>query len=890
MQKIYSLSFAFFSLVMTLLNPVSPLRAAIITERNDLFLYLPDYATFRGTSYAPGIDSCWIPYGTYTGGSGSTEYTRVTSNLVGVVYSAYDGLFERDSDRYKDPWNLYWRNHFPSNSTMRVFDWLNRGHYGEEKTIEEVLAFVEIENDEWWHPGAGQGYYHRGILHNYGSRALDALTGNTAPPIATSWSETLPFRAEDSNVWVNVFPSFDSLLYDSHIWVAPTNADVRPRYSHGAVQDHWYAGFWSSPSDFESVVGEDFEKSANALAEVLWSIPTPFTIEDVLSYDTGWKYNHPPVETNSYWMVNGQKLSLHYDEKDDYGWVLKRWWSDELFEDEYGEYELNIVYDNGTAPNWSFYKYYFGYNPYLAMLWEGQDEGNLDFMDGYDSRTGQDYVAYRISQYDDADDYVHWRNMTTRLDWKRLGIICQFERQSEITMWGGAEGYLPFLRSEATRRKGFEAQYSVPSLTIPDSGPGTVLASVTTSDLAWTQITNSITNVVSKIGICYPSARLTIPSLDGIVTPEPIKEGNIPLYFPDDNMRWVIEAAVNSAVGSDISTMTSATLYVSGPCSLSTAGNEVIFKMTWVDVTEAGGRIWSYYQSPEFRGSATGLTVSNLVITYRQDIKKTSLASYTRCEPQERIEVITNMIANYVIAPYSNEWNHIAFAEPYAWEIMVDAKGSGISSLASSLDRGRDYCDEYPFKWDELLQLSRTGVCECTRQFRLAPSLVRASSFRDFAEMWLNSWLRLDAEVKERMSVVGGVDIMSAAERTDIGDDEVNRVQSRYDEKLDVTHFIELACPQSATVYVSAYVSVVSGAVDSVEVSEFGWFNPERGSWETFPHTPDGWEIAHAGFVSEGTSASVDLTVDNPPARVDAHQSPLSRVIMRFKNLRNPNL
>jgi hypothetical protein len=768
----------------------SALHAAIITEQNDLYLYLPDYATFRGTSAAPGIDSCWIPYGTYTGGSGSTEYTRVTSNLVGVVYSAYDGLFERDYYRYKNPWNLYWRNYFPSNSTMRVFDWLNRGHYGEEKTIEEVLAFVEIENDEWWHPGAGQGYYHRGILYHYGSRALDLLTGNTAPPIATSWSETLPFRAEDSNVWVNVFPAFDSLLYDSYIWVAPTNADVRPRYSHEAVQDHWYAGFWSSPADFGSVVGEDFNKSADALAEVLWSTPTPITIEDVLSYDTGWKYNHPPVETNSYW----------------------------------------------------------------------------------------------------ADDYVHWRNMTTRLDWKRLGIICQFERQSEITMSGGAEGYLPFLRSEATRRKGFEAQYSVPSLTIPDSGPGTVLASVTTSDLVWTQITNSITNVVSKIGICYPSARLKVPSLDGIVTPEPIKEGNIPLYFPDDNIRWVIEDAVNSAVGSDISTMTSDTLYVSGPCSLSTAGNEVIFKMTWVDVTEAGGRSWSYYQSPEFRGSATGLTVSNLVITYRQDIKKTSLASYTRCEPQERIDVITNMIANYVIVPYSNEWNHIAFVEPYAWEIMVDAKGRGISSLASSLDRGRDSGDEYPFKWDELLRLSRTGVCECTRQFRLAPSLVRASSFRDFAEMWLNSWLRLDAEVKERMSVVGGVDIMSAAERTDFGDDEVNRVQSRYDEKLDVTHFIELACPQSATVYVSAYVSVVSGAVDSVEVSEFGWFNPERGSWETFPHTPDGWEIAHAGFVSEGTSASVDLTVDNPPARVDAHQSPLSRAIMRFKNLRDPNL
>ena len=73
--------------------------AAIITERNDVYndigCYTPPAYTFIGTPARPGIDSCWIPYGTYTDGVGGTEYTRVTSNLMGVVASILGGAAER---------------------------------------------------------------------------------------------------------------------------------------------------------------------------------------------------------------------------------------------------------------------------------------------------------------------------------------------------------------------------------------------------------------------------------------------------------------------------------------------------------------------------------------------------------------------------------------------------------------------------------------------------------------------------------------------------------------------------------------------------------------------------------------------------------------------------
>ena len=65
--------------------------ASIVTVRNALFTWPPNYATFIGTDAQPGIESPWIPYGTYTHGVGTTEYARITAKLMGVVASAFDG-------------------------------------------------------------------------------------------------------------------------------------------------------------------------------------------------------------------------------------------------------------------------------------------------------------------------------------------------------------------------------------------------------------------------------------------------------------------------------------------------------------------------------------------------------------------------------------------------------------------------------------------------------------------------------------------------------------------------------------------------------------------------------------------------------------------------------
>ena len=751
----------------------SALHAAIITERNDLFLYLPDYATFRGSSAAPGIDSCWIPYGTYTGGSGSTEYTRVTSNLVGVVYSAYDGLLERASYYpIKEPWWLFWNNNFPSNGTLRVFDWLNRGYGGAEETIEEVLALTEIENDEWWHPGAGQGYYHRGMLSRCGSRVLDALTGNTDPPIATSWSETLPFRAADSNVWINVFPSFGSLLYDSYIWVAPTNADVRPRYIHEAVQDHWYAEFWSNPVDFESVVGEDFKKSADALAEVLWSTPTPYTIEDVLSVDTG-------------------------------------------------------------------------------------------FTDG---------------------DYAHWNTNTTRLDWKRLGIICQIERQSEITMEGMDELYLPFVHSEAKRGQLSKAQYTIGSITIPRE-PG-VVATVDISDLSWNVVSNGLTNIIAKVGTCYPTARLPRRSLAGGIFFRPDPAEAVPLRFSDAQIQDMLTQCTEGAVGADLSDLNSPNLTVEGPCALFTVGNAVSLNMSMVYVSDPdSGRRWSSGNSPVITLTASGMSLTNVVMRYSQGINKTSLASYTRCDLSERAEIITNMLESWLLRPYTSWWDRVARADMHSWEIMLDAKGDGIASFAESAEHGEDR-SYLPFGWDALL---RIGSASSTRRFRLSPSPVRANSYSAYANMWLNRVMELDGEVRSRMMEISGVDITSPDARTAISGSERDELTSRYKQTLDVSYTVSTMNPPGSGVALFATVNVASGEIKSVNITKFVYEDHSSAELQTpFPHSEDGWQVAEVNIRSEGTDASMSSSDD--PVRVDAHQSSLSRILWKFKNLRDPNL
>ena len=397
--------------------------AAIITERNDLYngvgCYTPPQYTFVGTPSRPGIESCWIPYGTYTDGVGGTEYTRVTSNLMGVVASALGGLAERGAQIgfgplqcmlrptvFPVPWGQSYHDYgsFLSSTTnlsYRIADQLNECATG------VGLLYVEVE-------GTNYNYNFTSpieerlleIAKQYGSRRLEALVGSAEPPISSEWSPNLPYNEADSNLWRNVYPLLGFCTNDIHF--------LPEEYYRGRRLPDPNPNGWGS---LEGLWGDDFGQSLSDLQSALATMPLDVTIEDVLSYDTGLKYDYPPRLTNDYWTVNGIRLQRDQidGDWDDIANALCGW----VGRDSNRDYLIS--WDR----NYRCWQYFETPSIIIRNTNTAPEATQIDF--------GNGIMATKTEFYADTDDYCHVTNGTTRLDWKRLGIICQLERQMDTT-------------------------------------------------------------------------------------------------------------------------------------------------------------------------------------------------------------------------------------------------------------------------------------------------------------------------------------------------------------------------------------------------------------------------------------------------------------------------
>lgn len=533
-----------FIVLMSGLCSVTSLLGAIITERNDYCdwkyndswgnktgCFPPPAYTFVGTSSRPGIDSCWIPYGTYTDGTGGTEYTRVTSNLMGVVASAIGGAEERWcaiggtsyidgpsgsettdelADMYGAPilrpmdWDgtihIELEEYLASttNQSLRISDQLNRGIilcqddviYDSNIALEPLLACTRAVIDYNW--GRYTNYFFNGgILGRFGSRRLEEMLGSVPPPISTSWSTNIPFDIAATNEWATVWPVFSACTNDIHFF--PVKGEHRYLRVLPTSASAW---------------GQDVFEARTNLYDVLSRTPLNVTVEDVLSADTGWKYNPEPRETNIYWTVSTPMGNFRLDPYDSGGDYSA--WDNYYSGDRIDEYYVELMVYQET---WSFYLYppepgsspIFQYTTYAPS-----DADNLSFPD--------DISASRTRLYDDADDYRHWRNMTTRLDWKRLGIICQLERQMEITYehdpYDGIT--LPCKEVFASHVKKYDDTVTI-NLPLPELG---VEESYRIHDLnpSWTQYDESRSISSNDWGNSTPTCRLPAPTVGGNAT------------------------------------------------------------------------------------------------------------------------------------------------------------------------------------------------------------------------------------------------------------------------------------------------------------------------------------------------------------------------------------
>ena len=442
--------------------------AAIVTARNDYFVYPPAHAAFHGTPSSPGITSEWIPYGTYTGGTGGVECLRLSAKLSGVVYSMYDGLLERacaaapgyggltwdwESDTNKFAFAVpvsLWGQWGPddggflestTNQTLRVMDILNLhslGKYSNQGagwrkeylstppdsnslSLEERLACGQ--NNYSYYDGDSEQTFdgkvaHGGLASLFGGSALDDMVGAANPPISSSWTTNLPFIASDAGKWAKVWPTFSALDCDSHFWPY-VNYDMAEYTSDNIfVRRHLYD--WMRACDNENwsasaEKGDDFRPQMYALKRTLLTMPLNKRLEDILSKDSGFEFRGSEY---SEWLIGGELLEG--DGSPDGG-----------------------DYAAGTPPtsaNWYGDPYnlrweQFGFGWVLwRWNWETFDEEIVAVDSSPWGATSLSFGGKGV--FVTHDDYSHWRNNTSRLDWKRLGIIAQLERHME-------ESYVP---------------------------------------------------------------------------------------------------------------------------------------------------------------------------------------------------------------------------------------------------------------------------------------------------------------------------------------------------------------------------------------------------------------------------------------------------------------
>ena len=525
--------------------------AAILTEKNGTFADAPANA-------AVAVPSAYIPYGTYTDGSGSTECMRVVTNLVGGVASLIDGLWERVAIPYGwlpedlavgDCAELKYPLRESARDTKRflaaAINYGGSDEYGSglRYQIEQTLAEGYVY--ETWEPGPGGMYTYKtnaihagiagswpeGYINSEGLRfrdyepdliawtsrkADDLFFGAKDPPISTEWSARLPFLVEDLDDWQNVFGVYSAYEYDPHFF--PSNYEDLVAYNLDYARPHIRR--WMIPDHLDDIWGDDVYGTSSGgtgwdLYEKLKTLPvaTNAVMEEVLKVDPGFEY--PKEETNSFWEVTGDLGTFHCKLESDGGPRDKYYRGDGSDTNFYCEVWLS----SGSESAWidvavsqrGVGRVFYGWDYYH------DEDGVVVWGEEYYPDPGP-YAATRTRMFR-ADDFEHWRNMTTRLDWKRLGVIAQLERHMETTYRvREREDYLPLWEFFCRVHRNYDGILNL-HVKIEDDGIAEAYVvghkpSLSLQYANWTLSGETSETQTNRISSSYPTAR-TIVNLDG---------------------------------------------------------------------------------------------------------------------------------------------------------------------------------------------------------------------------------------------------------------------------------------------------------------------------------------------------------------------------------------
>lgn len=891
--------------------------AAIITEKNGTFADAPATA-------ARAVASPFIPYGTYTDGSGSTEYKRVGTNFVGAVSSMIDGFWERVAIPYGwlpedlatgDAAELAYPVREAAKDTKRLVAWLAQN--GEDSGgswlrdyLEETLAYGYVY--EHLLPGPGWEYQtnalHGGVagsmtsgkINSSGlrfvddavdpvvwySRKAEGVFAPTRPPIAAAWSGELPFKAAASNDWRTVFPVYSAYEYDPHFF--PSNVD--DMVANVLDYDRPHLARWMTPAHLRDIWGGDVygangEGSGSDLMLALHRMPvaTDAVMESVLKIDPGWEYNYPPQLTNDYWMVGAMKFergSISGEGGEPGSW-------DDLAHAAIADW----IY-KADPLDWQSW-YYVTWNAWYGG-WVYRASGEADIVvSGEPTAKSVDFgngiVATKTEFWNDADDFKHWRNMTTRLDWKRLGIIAQLERHMEITYRARErEDYLPlwdfFVRSHRTSTGVLPLHIEILDGNIASAYVVGHPGSLSLQYVNWSGAAVTSNVETNRIGECYPTAR-SVVKLEG----SQVRSSSSPAYLHgdfsirDDSIMYELESAIERFVDPK---PTGAKRFL---VECSASNSSIGFSRIFVWFGEGDVRSFECGEYPIFYLIIPDIETDGDFDLVRDDSKvATDVTTLGNNATQEYRIMGRDIPAAYpdvMSAPAVSNLESTLWGN-YIKKISLPTVEVRLAASNNYWAASRDALPAMPY----IGQAFRTNAN--ARAFRYHDTIVDAQPLDEFRWMRLVSLRDLDTEVKSHFRNFAGREITSGLNaRATFAAGEIALMDAKVDQAnaavalernaLDGRMWIEgtfdfgSGYQQGDTA--TAYIESGSGGTLSTNSYQMVYADPNYTS-----HAYGSWAVT--------VSASAIVAATNAGVRVDGHQNEMMKTLWKFKNLRDPEL
>lgn len=543
----------------------------------------------------------------------------------------------------------------------------------------------------------------------------------------------------------------------------------------------------------------------------------------------------------------------------------------------------------------TFYRPHFDYAPnmscprffspaHLADVWGGDVLGTEQTGTGRAlskalasmpmSYTVEDVLSYNTAM--SAADYSHWHNMTARLDWKRLGIICQLESQMDRTyLVRDNEDRIPQTQREAHMTRQYAMSMTVE---IPTSGGApqfeTTFHAPATGWAKTSETTEATTNAVDW---SFPTAQFHGAYIEGGIVDTHGEEGTYVQTSESDIV------AIAKRVADDMMTLGVSddgwlVVVLSGEV---TAPNNAGLQWSWEalvrSIPDGGGEAYYFPTNSATEMFAPEFYPTNVALNLGMIVDKYATTRYTEAD-ESAFPAFSTLMPPY---PQQEIWetNYVRRQSRPTLDVMLDVRGfrywDNITNFAQ-------------LTWQKIVG------GDSTRQFMMDQQRdlwahTSEESFRSRFEITK----ALNNSVRARFYGIAGmsVDSNGFAAINARDEAEIRGQLATFPLKLQLSLSPlrpSVLYPPVATFGVS--FSVVDGQIADSFISEAFWY-----WWDGLgvDHTGsidkvgNNYLLGSYGFEVDGAGVDRHLTT-NEPIRVDAHQDQMIITDWLPRNLRSP--